>query len=205
MVAFLHTLEANVAKFEALVKNYAPELHVQHFVNEVLLQSALADGEIDYEGFCAEVEKIKEYSPERIICTCSTYGEAADRRGDVERIDRPVVEYIVKKYKKVGLAYAATSTLGASRRLLLNSAQDLKREIEIIPIDCTAAWPSYQSGEMSTYALSIASAVKAKASSVEAVFLAQASMEGALEFLTGLGVEVLTSPDFGVAFYLRGR
>ena len=198
MIAFLHTLNANVDKFEALAKKHAPEQETQHFVNEAILIKALKTGVTDYEGFNAEVEKIKALQPELIICTCSSYGEASDRRGDVERIDRPIVEYMLTNYSKIGLAFAATSTRSASANLITNTAKTMHKEVTIIDINCSAAWPHFEKKNMKRYDEVIADTIKEQAENVEVIFLAQASMEGTKEHLKALTKEVLSSPEFGV-------
>lgn len=203
MIALLHTLKANVEKFDKLIKRHAPNTVIQHFVNEEILINALKSGETDYAGFNQEIDMINKFNPSRIICTCSSYGEASDQRGDVERIDRPVAEYIVKNYDRIGLAFAAQSTQGASFRLLQSSAQKIGKKVDIMDINCHNAWSHYQSRDYLAYAKSIAKTIKEEAHEVEAVFLAQASMEGTIEHLQELKIEVLASPEFGIKYYLK--
>lgn len=202
MIAFLHTLSSNVEKFEALAKKYNADCEVKHFVNEKILVDALATGVVDYEAFNAEVEEIKREHPDKIICTCSTFGEASDRRGDVWRIDRPMAALVVSRYTKIGLAYAATSTRGASADLLLAVAREQGREVELVDIDCSRAWPSFEAKDMDGYASKIADEIRQHKDGVEVVFLAQASMEGAKAYLEDFPVEVLASPEYGVACLL---
>lgn len=203
MIAFLHTLNSSIDKFDALVKKYASDQEVKHFVNEAILTNALETGETDYVGFDAAVEKIKEEQPELIICTCSSYGEASDKRGDVLRIDRPMAEYTVGNYSRIGLAYAAASTRVASANLLMNAAKSIGKTIEIVDVDCTQAWAHFQEKDMVQYATSIAHTIQDNATRVEAVFLAQASMEGAKAYLEELKIEVLASPEYGVKQLLK--
>lgn len=202
MIAFLHTLSANVDKFDKLVTKHAPEAEVKHYVNKKLLQDALATGEADYIGFNAEIEEIKKDNPTLIICSCSSYGEACDRRSDVERIDQPIVEYMLRKYNTIGLAYAASSTRNTSADLILTTATALGKEVNIIDINCTDAWQSYLDNNHEEYASKIAEQIMKQSSEVDVVFLAQASMEGAKEYVNGDAIEILASPDYGVKSYL---
>lgn len=205
MIAFLHTISANVDKFELLAQKYAPGVQVKHFVNEAILTNALKNGKPDCEGFNAEVDKIKALNPTKIICTCSTYGDACDRTVDIERIDEPIVSYIVSKFKKIGLAYTASSTRTTSEDLIKTCATVQGKDVEIFAINCTDAWPLYEQKNQVQYNKKIAGSIKEQASNVDVVFLAQASMEGASEFLQNIGVEVLTSPEFGVKSYLMKK
>lgn len=202
MIAFLHTLQSNVDKFDTIAQKYAANRSIKHFVNETLLTNALNTGKSDCEGFRAEIEAIRKLNPELIICTCSSYGEACDRRIDVERIDEPIVKYIVANFKKIGLAYAATSTRSVSADLIRTTATVMDKEVDIIDIDCSEAWPYFQQKDFDQYAKQIAKTVKAQASQVEVIFLAQASMEDAKLHLDDLNIEVLSSPEYGVKSYL---
>lgn len=205
MIAFLHTLRPNVAKFEALAKVYAPKQEIMHFVNEEILTNALASGVTDYAGFNAEVEKIKVHQPTLIICTCSSYGDACDRRTDIKRIDRPIVEQIVGNYNRIGLAYAALSTRDISANLITSTAKHMKKDVKIIDIDCSSAWPYYKNGRIDKYNAEIANTILKVANKVDVVFLAQASMEGSIDLLKEVDLEVLSSPAYGVEYYLTNE
>lgn len=198
MIAFLHTLSANVDKFDNIVKKYAPDAEIKHVVKEALLHDALANGVADYKSFNEEVEKIKSLEPEMIICTCSSYGEASDRRDDVMRIDRPIVEYILSKYSKIGLAYAASSTRDISADLLRNTAKAMGKKLKVVDIDASDAWPFYLESKFEDYVKRIAEHITEYTDQVEVVFLAQASMETAKEYVKDSSIEILSSPDYGV-------
>ena len=64
-----------------------------------------------------EIELIKKENPSLLICTCSTYGEECDNDSSIYRIDKPIVEYIVQNFKKIGLVYTANSTKKVSENL----------------------------------------------------------------------------------------
>jgi len=206
MIAFLHTLSANVEKFDLLAQKYAADVDVKHFVNETILINALKNGKTDFDGFNAEIEKIKLSKPDLIICTCSSYGEACDRRADVERIDAPIVEYIVANYSKIGLAYAASSTRDISADLIITNATAMDKNIEIVDIDCTSAWPYYEQKNIEQYYREIAKIISSNNDEPEVIFLAQASMEGAKQYLPKNNkIEVVTSPEYGVMSLLKQK
>lgn len=204
MIAFLHTIASNADKFEKLVRQYDDKVVVKHFVNEDLLTTALRTGEVDLQLFKSEIETIKQEHPSLVICSCSTYGEASDQEGGVARIDRPIAEYLVSNYQKIGMAYAASSTQSASQRLLLDSAKAINKSVEIIPIDCTDCWRFFEAGQQDEYEKGIARKIQPLSEDVEVVFLAQASMEGAKRHLSSFEREILTSPDYGVKELLKG-
>lgn len=203
MIAFLHTSDIHIAKFDALVKKYNSNIEIRHFVNEDILKSALENGKTDRETFYSEIEEIKKENPRLIICTCSTYGGECDNTKGIERIDFPIAEYLVQKYSRIGLAYTALSTKNTSEDLLLKTAKQLNKKIEILHCDCTDCWPFYENSDFENLCLHIAEKIREISPKVEAVFLAQASMEVAKPYLHNLSKNVYSSPEFGIKTFLH--
>ncbi|WP_369048475.1 hypothetical protein [Tenacibaculum sp. UWU-22] len=203
MIAFLHTSEIHIQRFEKLVRKYDKNVTVKHFVNEKLLETALLSGKADSELFKNEIENIKKKNPSLLICTCSTYGEECDNHTTVYRIDKPVIEYMVQNYTKIGLAFTAHSTKKVSENLILKVASELNKQIEILNCDCSEFWTYFENKDIEKYEKGIAKSIEQIASKVEVVFLAQASMEGAKTYLTDLKKEVLSSPEFGIKKLLK--
>lgn len=203
MIAFLHTSKVLVERFEKLVKKYNTEITIKHYVNEELLENALMNGEVDSDLFDKEVNRIKEDSPSLLICTCSTYGQECDKTSDIYRIDEPIVSFLVSKYEKIGLAYTANSTKEVSKDLILKVASDLNRKVDVIDCDCSEFWEYFENKDLLNYEKSIANKVQLMESQIDVMFLAQASMEGAISHLEGLKKEVFTSPEFGVKTLLK--
>lgn len=202
MITFLHTAQVNVQRFEKLVRKYDSGIEIRHVVNEDLLRYALANGTADLSAFSQTANKIKGKDHGLIVCTCSSYGEACDQVGEIERIDRPVVEYLVKKYERIGLGFTVKSTEAISRQLIEESARNIDKTVEVIPIDCTTCWTHLEKGDPEQYAKSIADIIRNEHNACQAIFLAQASMENAKNYLTDFDKEVMGSPEYGVIHYL---
>jgi hypothetical protein len=203
MITFLHTAKANVKRFEDLVRKYDEQVEIRHFVNEELLRYALAEGKADSEGFQAEAMKVKKDTLGLIVCTCSSYGNECDLVAGIERIDQPAVEYLVKKYNRIGLAFTVKSTVPVSKKLVEDTARRLKRDVEISLIDCSDCWKFFEQGDPIQYEKSIAEIILANHAGVNAIFLAQASMQNAAQHLKALDKEVMASPDYGVKEFLK--
>ncbi|WP_139957926.1 hypothetical protein [Flavicella sediminum] len=203
MIAFLHTSAIHIPKFENLVRTFDAEVEIKHFVNEDILSSALEKGVTDTVNFSNEITKIKALQPKLIICTCSTYGEECDNNAAVERIDQPIAEFLVTNFTKIGLAYTANSTKEVSHNLLVRIAKEKNKEIDLIHCDCSSAWTYYEQNDFNSYSKTIAQTIISFENEVEVVFLAQASMEGAKEYLTSFSKEIYSSPEFGVQKYLK--
>ena len=198
MIAFLHTSEIHIDRFEKLVRKYDRTIPVKHFVNEKLLETALSKGKTDVKSFRNEIELIKKEKPSLIICTCSTYGEECDNDSIIYRIDKPIVEYIVQNFKRIGLVYTAESTKKVSKNLLLKVSSELNKQIEISNCDCSQYWPYFERKDIEGYEKGIAKKIELLESKVDVIFLAQASMVGAKKYLKQIKKEVLSSPDFGI-------
>lgn len=201
-ITFLHTSNSHINRFEKIVKEIDENIETEHFVNEEILEAALKTGNIDANGFIKEIGRIKTGTYGKIICTCSTYGELCDDK-DVFRIDKPIAENIVSKYSKIGIAFTAISTKEKSKSLLKKIAKKQGEQIEIIEINCEDCWRWFQEGEIKKYSSEIANRIKQKRNDFEVVFLAQASMEGAKEYLVNENYKTVSSPKFGIEKYVE--
>lgn len=197
MIAFLHTSKIHIERFEDLVRKFDKDVTTKHFVNEELLEKALINGKPDTSSFKNEIEKIKGYNPDLIICTCSTYGKLSEDN-NIERIDKPIIQYIVGNYNRIGLVYTANSTKTISKDLICKLAIEQNREIEVVNCDCSSEWTYFEHKDLIKYEKGIAEKIKHIAPKVDVIFLAQASMEGAKKYLTDIEKDILSSPEFGI-------
>lgn len=202
MVAFLHTSPVHIVRFQALAEQYYIN-EIKHFVNTDLLTSALETGQPDIVAFTQEIEQIKTYSPKLIICTCSTYGDICQQFNGVKRIDTPIASYLTEKYQKILLAYTAHSTFKSSLHLIQQIAQKNNKSVQVIPCDCTVAWPAFEAQNISLYEKSIIDSIYDTYQDCDAIFLAQASMEGVISHLSHFPIEVVSSSHYGVKTYLE--
>ena len=203
MISFLHTSKIHIERFENLVRKFDKHIPIKHYVNEDLLNYAFVNGKTDLIAFNKEINTIQKEKPTLTICTCSTYGEACNASNDVKRIDYPIAEHLVNNYTKIGLVFTATSTEEVSRNLLQSIANNQQKEIEIINCDCSDAWIHFENNNINAYEKSIADAIRKMAETVEVIFLAQASMEGAKKHIINLGKSIYSSPEFGIKSYLN--
>jgi len=201
-ITFLHTSNSHINRFEKIVKEIDKNIETEHFVNEEILETALKTGNIDVNGFRNEIARIKTGKYGRIICTCSTYGELCDNK-DVFRIDKPIAENIVSKYSKIGIAFTVNSTKEKSKSLLKKVAEKQGEQIKIIEINCEDCWQWFQEGDLKKYSIEIANRIKQKGNDFEVVFLAQASMERAKEYLVNENYKTVSSPKFGIEKYIE--
>jgi hypothetical protein len=205
-IAFLHTSPVHVETFGRLVKEFDPTLEIEHVVAEDLLAEAQRVGASD-PSLVRRVQDAMVGAASNgaalVVCTCSTIGGAAERTPTgagfaVARIDRAMADRAVALGPRVLLVAALESTLGPTAELINESAAALRVQVELEPLLVAGAWSHFLRGDRTAYVEAVAAAVRAAASKTNVVVLAQASMAPAVEFLSGLGAEVLASPVLGV-------
>ncbi len=201
-IAFLHTSDSHIIRFDKIVNEIDKTINIEHFVNEQLLETALKTGQIDKENFYNETQKIKAHEFKNIICTCSTYGELCNEDEQVYRIDKPIVELIVANFSSIGIAFTAKSTQKKSNELVQETAEKKGKEIKIHEIDCQHCWTWFEKGDSYKYEIEIANQIKKTGNNCDVIFLAQASMEGAKKFLLKEKYKTVSSPKFGVEEFI---
>jgi hypothetical protein len=190
-LGFLHTSPVHVPTFRALVAELAPEGTSQrHLVDEELLDLARAGA--PYEEQLGR--RLAELAGcDVVLVTCSSIGGAAERlMPKAVRVDRPMAE-AAARYQRVGVAYTVDSTLAPTSELLTEAGV-----AELVEIGCQRAWRHFEYGDLPAYHAAVADQVRAVAGRVDAVVLAQASMDPAVALLADLSVPVLTSPLLAV-------
>ncbi|WP_245984772.1 aspartate/glutamate racemase family protein [Streptomyces tateyamensis] len=188
---FLHTSPVHVPAFRALVAELAPEGTAQrHLVDEELLELARA-GQPYREQLAQRLAELA--GCDVVVVTCTSIGGAAEELlPQAVRVDRPMAE-AAAKYPRVGVAYTVDSTLAPTTELLTEAGA-----AQLVEIDCRSAWPHFDSGDLPAYHATVAELVRTAVGEVDAVVLAQASMDPAAALLVDLPVPVLTSPLLAV-------
>ncbi len=197
-IGFLHTSKSHIKSFDNILSSLYPKIGSKHYVNKELLDFAIKYKKTDSIGFKNIITDIKKEKVDLIICTCSTYGEEVEKYNNVFRIDKPICEFIVNNYTKIGLVYTAKSTAIISKKLLKSVSKKYLKEITIIECDCTEQWTHFENENQAVYEKNISNSIKKIEHKVEVVFLAQASMEGVKKLLPNFKTDVFSSPRFGV-------
>ncbi len=209
-LALLHTAPGHVAGFEALLRQQAPQLILQHAVDERLLVDAQTLGADDNglrQRVHSALQRLASHSGARlVVCTCSTLGSLAETTPaagfEVARIDRAMAEHAVNQGPRVLLVAAVASTLAPTAALLADAAARAGRPLTVTPLLLDDAWPCFARGDLTAYNAAITAGVWAHGTVFDVVVLAQASMAAAVPALQArlpAGVQALASPALGVA------
>lgn len=204
-IVFLHTGELHVQTFEALIEQVAPKLSRAHHVNAALLDRAQVTG-IDtalHEDIQQAMYKVAKTGAKRVVCTCSSIGNAAEQAGqrfgfEARRIDRPMAKEAVRKAHQIAVFAALKSTLSPTDALLKDEAEDQNKDIVITHHTIQHAWPFFESGDLNQYHASIAETLNTfDLSNTDVIVLAQASMANASKRVE-LNIPVLSSAQMGL-------
>jgi Asp/Glu/hydantoin racemase len=194
-IGFLHTADAHVATFHALV---AERGHRDvHLVDATLLADARERGvdAVLEERLAERLRELAGRGPDVIVCTCSTLSGHAERipvAVPVLRIDRPMAERAVAIGGRIAVVAAVESTLAPTRELLLECAAGA----DVVIAPCLDAWALFEAGDQAGYLRAIAA--HARTLDADVIVLAQASMAPAAELLADLPIPVLSSPRTAV-------
>jgi hypothetical protein len=189
-----HTAASNVAVFSRVAMAF-PD--VRHVVRPDLLAAAEADGGLTTNVRRQAVEAMRaELRGERMICTCSTIGPAAeDLAGEglpVRRADAMLAERAVADGGRVAVLYAVATTEASTRELFERVAAKSGNRTVVELVLVPDAWERFRNGEATAYYRAIAAAVDKLDEGFNVIALAQASMAPAAELCRR---RMLTSPE----------
>lgn len=209
-LTFLHTSPVHVPTFTDLIDKLAPDIQVQHIVDESLLQEAVQAGEITpalAQRIEHTIRSAQEDGASVVLCTCSTIGGCAEttqlENGVVIRVDRPMAEKAVETGQRIIVAATLPSTLGPTTDLILNAAQQAGKEVQIIELLCASAWAKFEQGDQQGYVADVAHHLQQATPQGDVIVLAQASMAGAADLCPNVSIPILSSPRLGLEAAIR--
>lgn len=197
-LTLLHSADVHCQTFDALRDAVAPSARLTHEVRADWLARARRDGMTGQ--LAAEIRKAVRAAPGRVLCTCTTLGEAAVDAGAI-RIDQPMMASAAKSDGPILLVCALQSTDQPSRGLLDANLQQVENPVPVTTLVLEEFWPLFESGDKANFCAAIAAAVieaLAARPDFATVVLAQASMADAAHLLDGCGARVLASPELAL-------
>lgn len=204
-LVFLHTAEAHIATFSALMAELGADIPVRHRVDETLLSDAVRAGGVTpalADRLACVIAGTAAGGAALVVCTCSTLGGPAEQAGvglgiPVLRIDRGLAERAVAAGRRCLVAACLETTLGPTTALLREVAAMRGVAIELRCALFDDAWAKFLSGDRDGYHRMIAAGLVSMRGDAEVVVLAQASMAGAADHCPGFGIPILSSPRIG--------
>ena len=209
-IACLHTVDSNVAVFEAAAAG-VPGVTLSHHVRADLLQRAEAAGRLTDEIRDEAAELLRELAQgaDAVLFTCATVGPAAERADllapvPVLRVDGALASAAIARAAagkgRVDVLCAVQTTVEPTHALFERVADGT--EVTIKMHIASGAWDAFRAGDIPAYHRLVAEAAdKLYAGGAEVVAFAQASMAAAAALCTK-GTP-LTSPAAALAAAAR--
>ena len=203
-LALLHTATANAVTFDRLGSELAPDVPLQHVVDDSLISEARANGgvtpELNRRVSTAALNAL-DSGAHVLLCTCSSIGPCVEvarpfTNKPILRIDDPMARIAVETGSKIIVAATLQTTLEPTKAIVQRAADAAGRTIELIDILCDTAWAAFESGDQEGYVSEIVKSLQSGSEGADVIVLAQASMAGAADLLAS-DIPVLTSPRSG--------
>jgi Asp/Glu/hydantoin racemase len=208
-VVLVHTVAGLVPVFQELAKGLPGDVKISNIVDESLLEDAISAGGLTHSVNRRVVDHILSAADSgavAILATCSSIGpavEIASQLVDVPvlRIDEPMASAAIESGRRIGVLATVASTLNPTVDLLRRCAQDLGKDVKLMPVLRDAAFTAMRSGDGARHDEIIGEALMDLALDVDVIVLAQASMARVVATLEpgALTVPVFSSPSSGMA------
>ena len=203
-VFFIHTVDGLEEAFDELCRELLPGTHVSHIPDSQIIRAVLDAGGVSpevYRTVCEHVIRAEERGADVIQFTCSCISPCVDVAKHlvsvpVLKIDEPMVEQAVARYKRIGVAATNPTTLEPTTGLLREKGREAGREVDIEPVLCEGAYEAFLSGDRERHDEIVRRYLRDLMKKSDVVVLAQASMArvaAALDESEKL-VPVLSSP-----------
>ena len=205
--AILHTHPATIEPLVALAAELLPGVEVVNIADDSILAELMRNGG-DVEPVAGRLVSYARLPAEAgadvILNACSSVGEVVAReqaavRVPVVRIDDALAEAAVLRGPKIGVVATIATTLNPATRRLYAKAQAAGRALTIKPVLVSGAFERLAAGDRDGHDQLLLAALRALASEVDVVVLAQVSMARVLPRLTDAErAKCLTSPRLGL-------
>ncbi len=208
-LVLVHTMPVLVPSFTAWSAEQIPECRLLHVLDEPMLERIRRRGHGDPEDderLLQHVRLAEAIGAAAVLVTCSTVSLSVGQVRPtatipIFAIDDAMAATAVRSGHRIALVATATTTLGPSRVLLETAAAGSGAHVEIVPWLVDGALAALVSGDVETHDRLVVEAVRAAASGVDVVVLAQATMARVLPLLAASPppVPVLASPQLALA------
>ncbi len=208
-IAFIHASPAALPPLVQFYKEAAPDLDIINLLEDGLLRLFSAGdfplAEVRLGAMLAAARDV--YAARLAILTCSAVPRPlldslrAAARIPVLKIDHPMARRAVETGSRIGVAVTFPPTAELTSKLLLESAEEQGRSVELTLEVKSKAYDALLAGDAATHDKMLLDAVAALArQNVDVIVLAQVSMARILDRArASVSVPVLTSLDTSLA------
>ena len=210
-VHIVHTSFVSVKDLTNLFKELAPDIIVNHTVDDTLLTEVLDNGGVTDKVRSRMIEYYKaaeSAGADLIFNQCSSAGEVADLAKSIVsipviKVDEEMARIACEKGSKIGVVATLETTLSPTCRMIENTAKKMGKNITISRCLVDGAYDYLINGDKETHNKMVIDAITKLTMQVDIVVCAQGSMMAIVSDLKNTKVPVLTSPRIGVENAIR--
>lgn len=212
-LGLIHTSATLVPVFDALCREYIPDVKVFNIVDDSLIKNTIACGRLTPQtakrvvGYAGAAE---EAGADYILYTCSSIGPVVETAAGltgvpVLRVDQPMADAAIAVASRIGVVATLSTTLEPTSDLVRRRAAAAGKEVTIVSRLCEGAFDALMRGDAATHDEGVAAALKQLADEVDVIVLAQASMARVVNGLTDQEkkVPILASPPIAMEYLAK--
>ena len=208
-IAIVQTSAVSSKELKSLCEEIMPDVKVYQIIDDSLIPEVNAN--------CGPTTAVRRrmfnyymqaqsLGVDAILNQCSSVGEVADAIKPfidipVVKVDEAMARKAVSLGTKIAMIATVASTVGPSSRLILKTAEEMGKKIELdIHLVKDAMMILIEKGDVETHNKMVLGEVMEAAKANDVIVLAQGSMTVLLPLLKDLDKPVLTSPRLGVEY-----
>jgi Asp/Glu/hydantoin racemase len=209
-LGLIHTSATLVPIFQQLCSAKLPGVELFNIADDSLIKDVIRRGELTATTARRVVQHVasaEAAGADYILVTCSSIGRAVETAAGlvnvpVLRVDQPMADKAVQMSRKIGVIATLPTTLEPTADLIHRRAAKAGKQIELTSRLCEGAFDELMSGNAAKHDSMVAASLKALASQVEVIVLAQASMARVVDGLSSeeRRVPILASPVSAVEY-----
>lgn len=208
-LALVHTSVTLVPVFQQLCQAQLPNVDTFNIVDDSLVRAIGANGSLTADiarRVQAYITSAEAGGADFVLVTCSSLGPAVEASAafsavPVLRVDQPMVDEAVQTGRRIGVIATLPTTLNPTKDLVQRRAAAAGKSIELTAVLVEGAFEALMSGDAAKHDALVAGALRALASRVDVIVLAQASMARVVDTLPpeDRRIQILASPPLAIA------
>lgn len=208
-LALVHTSATLVPVFQQLCQAQLPNVDTFNIVDDSLVRAIGANGSLTADiarRVQAYITSAEAGGADFVLVTCSSIGPAVEASAafsavPVLRVDQPMVDEAVQTGRRIGVIATLPTTLNPTKDLVERRAVAAGKSIELTAVLVEGAFEALMSGDAARHDALVAGALRALASRVDVIVLAQASMARVVDTLPpeDRRIPILASPPLAIA------
>ena len=207
-LALIHTVAGLVPRFRELAAALMPDVETFDIVDETLLRDATREGRVSLDTarrLFAHLAAAERHGADAILVTCSSVGGVVDAARPFAgvpllRVDQAMAEQAVERGTRIGVLATLWSTLRPTAVLIVRTARESDRDVEVRDGLCDGAFEALREGDTERHDKLVREGLRELIGWADVIVLAQASMARVVDSLSEdeRRTPILSSPRLGM-------